>query len=133
MVPEFEEPIMSCRDDLKGNDYSKGLSMLIDKWVIHQGAEKEEALCIYQGHKCRSSSMATPLLSPMQIHAFPQAPFYISSHQTVTCLIHSWYLSGTSSDDPEDRHSVLHIGLLQHLWHNEGPQKYFQGETLCAF
>ena len=40
MVPNFEEPAMSCRDGLKANDYNVVLSMLVDKWVMGHGTRE---------------------------------------------------------------------------------------------
>ena len=118
MVLNFEKATMSCRDGSKANDCKAVRSMLVDKWAMITGLEKEGPLH-FPGTQISVSHVAALL------HCFLHFPLahYLPCGFTVSV----WHLV---FEFPEDRHPVLHICLSQLLWPNKGPQNYLQGKTL---
>lgn len=126
---------VSCRDDLKANDYDTVLSMVIDGWIPNHGTREGRGPLHFPGGT-NVALLACLLFFPtpypnslvpigLVLYSFP-----LTHHLPCGFLMPVWHLL---CKFPEGRHRVLPICLLQHLWHNEGPQKYLHGETLMYF
>ena len=96
MVLNFEKATMSCRDGSKANDCKAVRSMLVDKWAMITGLEKEGPLH-FPGTQISVSHVVALLHVPCPDPLFLIDFVFYNSHWPITCLVDSRCQSGIQS------------------------------------